>query len=230
MKLLRNFFMCTVFALGLLIFSTSLAFADEITVGIVTGSCVNIRQEPSTSSTILGQFYEGDQVTIIGASGDWLNISYGDGNEGWMYGAYVSVRRDGEISRSGDSIDRSLATQVVDYAKQFIGSRYVYGGTTPNGFDCSGFAQYVYKHFGYSINRVASDQASNGISVNKSDLVPGDLVFFHSSGSRYISHVGIYIGNGSFIHASTPATGVRYDSLNAGYYANNYVTARRIIN
>ena len=114
-------------------------------------------------------------------------------------------------------------SEVVAYAKTLLGCKYVYGGTTPSGFDCSGFTQYVYKHFGVNLNRTAAAQYSNGKSVTS--LQAGDLVMFGKSG---ISHVGIYIGGNSFIHAANPSKGVRIDSLSSGYYKTNYVGARRI--
>ena len=118
-------------------------------------------------------------------------------------------------SKSGSS--------VVSYAKQFLGCKYVYGGTSPSGFDCSGFTQYVYKHFGVNLNRTAAAQYSNGKSVTS--LQAGDLVMFGKSG---INHVGIYIGGNTFIHAANKSQGVRTDSMSTGYYKTNYVGARRI--
>ena len=114
---------------------------------------------------------------------------------------------------------------VVNYAKQFLGNKYVYGGTTPSGFDCSGFTQYVYKHFGISLNRTAAAQYSNGTSVT--NLQAGDLVMFGKSG---INHVGIYMGGNTFIHAANSSRGVTTDTLASGYYKTNYVGARRIFN
>ena len=118
-------------------------------------------------------------------------------------------------SKSGSS--------VVSYAKQFLGCKYVYGGTSPSGFDCSGFTQYVYKHFGVNLNRTAAAQYSNGKSVTS--LQAGDLVMFGKSG---INHVGIYIGGNTFIHAANKSQGVRKDSMSTGYYKTNYVGAKRI--
>ena len=118
-------------------------------------------------------------------------------------------------SKSGSS--------VVSYAKQFLGCKYVYGGTSPSGFDCSGFTQYVYKHFGVNLNRTAAAQYSNGKSVTS--LQAGDLVMFGKSG---INHVGIYIGGNTFIHAANKSQGVRTDSMSTGYYKTNYIGARRI--
>ena len=94
--------------------------------------------------------------------------------------------------------------------------------------DCSGYTSSVYRHFGYTLNRTASGQLSNGTSVSKSELQPGDLVFFRYNTSKAASHVGIYIGGGQFIHASTNTYTVKIDTLTSGHYANVYVGARRI--
>ncbi len=117
-------------------------------------------------------------------------------------------------------------SSIVAEASKYIGCKYRYGGTTPSGFDCSGFTSYVYKKFGVNLNRTAAGQYSNGVSVTKSQLQPGDLVMFGKSG---ISHVAIYAGGGRIVHAATSKTGVRTDSLNSGYYSKNYVGARRIL-
>jgi peptidoglycan DL-endopeptidase CwlO len=98
---------------------------------------------------------------------------------------------------------------LVVYAAKFLGTRYVWGGTTPSGFDCSGFTKYVYAHFGISLNRVSRDQANQGTRVTKQGLKPGDLVFFGNP----IHHVGIYVGNNSFIHAPRTGDVVRISPL-----------------
>ena len=112
--------------------------------------------------------------------------------------------------------------EVVAYAKKYLGCKYVRGGTSPKGFDCSGFTTYVFKHFGISLNRTSSGQRSNGKKVEKSNLQPGDIVCF-------TGHVGIYIGGNQFIHAANPQKGVIITSLSDSYYARNYITARRVL-
>jgi len=130
------------------------------------------------------------------------------------------------VSRSGDNIS---SLRVVEKAAQYLGTPYKYGGSSPSGFDCSGFTQYIFSQFQVYLSRTAASQYGHGIIVNKGDLVPGDLVFFNCSGSG-ISHVGIYSGNGNFIHSSSPRSGgVIYSSLTNGYYANTYVGAKRVI-
>ena len=119
--------------------------------------------------------------------------------------------------------------EIVAYAKQYLGYKYKSGGTSPaSGFDCSGYTQYVYKHFGISINRTSGAQINNGVAVQRSDLQPGDLVIFNNDANTKIGHVGIYVGNGNFIHASNPSDGVKITTLTSGYYHKRYVGARRV--
>lgn len=115
---------------------------------------------------------------------------------------------------------------VVSYALQFRGNPYVYGGTSlTNGADCSGFVQSIYKHFGVSLPRTASAQASAGRYVSWGDLQPGDLVFYSGNGGQSVTHVAIYIGNSQIIHASTPSGGIKISSVNI----MTKMTARRVI-
>jgi cell wall-associated NlpC family hydrolase len=118
------------------------------------------------------------------------------------------------------------AQQIVNYAEQFLGTPYVWGGTSPSGFDCSGFVQYVYRHFGISLSRTSEQQYYNGVYVPRSDLQPGDLVFFHTYSSD-ASHVGIYIGNNTMINSSNG--GVSYDDMTNAYWAPRYLGARRVV-
>ncbi len=152
--------------------------------------------------------------------------------------AAVYARRNASSSSSGSATSSSSSTvtsssssvgqQLATYAMNYLGCPYSYGGTSSSGFDCSGFAQYIYRQFGISINRTATAQLANGYSVSRSELRPGDLVFF-GYGGNYAFHVGIYIGNNQFIHAENYGTGVCISSLSEGYYAGCYLCARRII-
>lgn len=122
----------------------------------------------------------------------------------------------------------AIGDAVVSYAKQFLGCRYVYGGSGPSSFDCSGFTQYVYGHFGIALSHNAAVQANNGTYVEKSNLGLGDLVIFRDWNNTSIGHCGIYIGGGNFIHAANSTRGVVTDTLNSGYYYERYVSARRL--
>jgi len=196
--------------------------ATDSSAGYITGTSVNFRSGPSTTSQILGTYNSGKSVTVLGQTNGWTACTI-DGVNGYIYSSYV---RTGTITVSGNSSE--LGNQIAQYVLQFVGYRYVWAGTSPaTGFDCSGLVQYVYSHFNYSLPRVANDQATCGIAVSHAELQPGDLLGFYSGGS-YIGHIGIYIGNNQFVHASSSTTGVIVSEL-SGYYENRGYTARRIV-
>lgn len=124
----------------------------------------------------------------------------------------------------------SEGNDVVEFAKKYLGYKYVAGGSSPStGFDCSGFTTYVFRNFGVSLNRSSKDQIKNGTAVSKSNLQPGDIVIFKNQGKTAIGHVGIYIGSGNFIHAANKKEGVVITALSSSYYSQRYVGARRVI-
>lgn len=125
---------------------------------------------------------------------------------------------------AGSAFADSKMDKVID---DVLGTKYRTGGTTTNGFDCSGFTMYVFKHLGINLPHQSGSQFTMGTSVSRSDLRAGDLVFFNTSGSG-VSHVGIYVGDGKFAHAST-SRGVVVSSLSESYYVNRYVGAKRIM-
>ena len=119
------------------------------------------------------------------------------------------------------------SSQLSTEAKKYIGIKYRSAGTTTSGFDCSGYVQYVYKELGVSLPRTSSSMYTTGKAVTKNNLVPGDLVFFNTSG-RGVSHVGIYIGQGNFIHSSS-SKGVSIAKINDPYYwGKRYIGAKRV--
>lgn len=133
-----------------------------------------------------------------------------------------------ETTKTTNTKTSSKGQEVANYAKQFVGCKYVYGGASTNGFDCSGLTMYVYKKFGISLAHSATAQSKTGTTVSRNNLQPGDLVFFKNyRTNKGIGHVGIYIGNNKFVHASTEKTGVITSSL-SGSYSSRYVTATRI--
>ena len=192
--------------------------------GYIKGNNVRFRSAASMSASILGEYNYGTALKITGVSGDWTAVTI-NGQAGYVYSQYVA---EGTIAVSGGGNSSDLGNQIAQYALQYVGYPYVWGGTTPAGFDCSGFVQYVYKQFGYTLNRIACDQALNGVAVDINALQPGDVLCFYS-GSNYIGHVGIYIGGGQFIHASTNTYSVKIDNLNSGYYSRVYVYGRHIL-
>lgn len=124
------------------------------------------------------------------------------------------------------------ASELIDYATGLVGVKYVYGGNSPEeGFDCSGFTKYVFSQFGINLERVAADQAQQGIEITLDELLPGDLVFSDTDGgNNNINHVGIYIGDGKFISATSGSLSakVSISELNSTYWQSSYMTARRI--
>ena len=195
------------------------------------GSTLNVRSGPATTYDKVASLSDGAVVTIVGIDSGWYKVTTSGGTTGYVSSDYMVTCKDSAGSRGdGTAVAASsgLGQQVADYGLQFLGTPYVYGGNGPSCFDCSGFTSYVYRHFGYTLNRTASTQLSNGVSVSKSELQPGDLVFFKYNTSKAASHVGIYIGNGQFVHASTNTYTVKTDTLTSGHYANVYVGARRI--
>lgn len=114
---------------------------------------------------------------------------------------------------------------LVNRALTYRGTPYVWGGTSTRGFDCSGFTQYLFRQQGKSIPRTAKQQFGAGTPVSRANLRQGDLVFFNTTGP--ITHVGMYIGNGKFVHAANPRRGVRVDNMSNSYYSSRYAGARR---
>ena len=192
--------------------------AAEPRYGKVTTASLNIRSGAGTDYDKVGSLKAGKIVTILGEANGWYQIE-----SGYVSADYVTIVDAAEAARA------SKGQEIADYALQFVGYPYVYGGSSPKGFDCSGFTSYVYRQFGYSINRTASGQLDNGTSVSMSELQPGDLVMFRKSGSSSrASHVGIYIGNGQFVHASTSKVGVIVSNMSDAYYTSGFVGGRRI--
>ena len=122
----------------------------------------------------------------------------------------------------------SKGDQVISEARKYLGYRYVSGGASPSGFDCSGFTSYVYDKFGASLPRTTTGQATVGSQVSKANLQPGDLLVFSNTYKSGISHVGIYIGNGRFIHSANPRVGVEENTISSGYWSNHFTYGKRV--
>ena len=226
----------------------------------IKGSNVNFRAKPDLDSEIVATLTNDEVVTVTDNLGEWRRVKTADGKTGYVNkmflkeikpvqvpvagstdssGKTVIARGGGGSSGSSSSSSSSSSSgggsskagsNLVAYAKQFMGIRYKWGGTTTKGFDCSGYTQYIMRHFGVSIPRVSRDQAQGGTAVSKENLRVGDLVFFaRSATNRTINHVGIYIGSGNFIHSSSGGggKGVTISNLNSGSYSKRYVCARR---
>lgn len=220
----------------------------------VNSPSIYVRKGPATTYEVVDTLVQNNQVTAIAESGDWYKVELGSGTQGYIAKRLLSASKAETTSRGAEErtteetekivqadqvvqtsenikTSSSKGEEIAEYAKQFLGSKYVYGGSGPSTFDCSGFTMYVYKNFGISLSHSARAQSSNGTYVSKDELEPGDLVFFKDYETMDgIGHCGIYIGDGNFIHASS-GTGycVKISTLLSGSYNTRYETARRLI-
>ncbi len=213
------------------VFSITLTIAASADSGLVKANGgLNLRSGAGTNYSVLCVIPNGTVVSVEGAENGWIKASY-KGKSGFVSAQYIVIRKE-STDRSGASIDRtslSKGEEVVEFAKKYLGYKYRYGGSSPStGFDCSGFTSYVYKQLGYSINRTAAGQTKNGISVEWDELAAGDLLIFSNSSQTY-GHVGIYMGDGNFIHSVQTGTPVSITSLWGSNYGKRLKVARRII-
>ena len=181
-------------------------------------SAVHFRTGPDTSYSSRSVLSAGTSVTITGETEKWYRVDY-NGTEGYIFKTYLTT---GSYSASSSDGGR-----IVAKAKEYLGVPYVYGGSSPSGFDCSGFVYYVFRQCGYSITRTATTQNGDGYYVSRSELRPGDIIIFYNSAMSSIGHSGIYIGDGQFIHASSSGGRVMISSL-TNYYDTHYYSARRV--
>lgn len=195
--------------------------------GIVDVESLNVRAYASENAPIVAELAKYTYVKVNWTEPEWACVAYN--NDGLM--GYVAIEYIKLFEGSIPELNSSAGQSAVNIAAQFLGVPYVWGGTSPSGFDCSGLMQYTYKQLGYNINRVAADQMKNGIAVSKENLAPGDLVGFYSSpGGGYVSHIGMYVGDGIMIHAPHTGDVVRYANIGEGtYYDKRFAGGRRII-
>lgn len=218
--------------------------------GRVTADTLNIRSAPGSGSSAVGSVQRGAYVTVTGIEKGWYAVSY-NGVSGYVSGDYVALcAAAGTVTETPaetpvetpaetpaeeapavtETVSGTVSgSSVVALAQQYLGTPYVYGGSSASGFDCSGFTMYIFSQAGISLPHGATSQLSYGAEVSRSDLQPGDLVFFQDYGA-VASHVGIYIGGDQFIHASSSYYNghcVVTSSLTETYYNNHYYTARR---
>lgn len=209
----------------------------------VNTSSIYVRKGPSTDTEVVDSLILNATVKVTAENGDWYKVEV-DGKTGYIAKRLLSDKQinttsrgeivreeDKENNNQNDKVEQtSKGSQIVEYAKKYLGCKYVYGASGPSTFDCSGFTMYVFRNFGVSLSHSATAQSKVGTYVAKENLQLGDLVFFtdYETGNG-IGHCGIYIGDGNFIHASS-GTGycVKISTLTSGSYLKRYETARRV--
>lgn len=224
--------------------------------GRVTADTLNIRSAPGSGSSAVGSVQRGAYVTVTGIEKGWYAVSY-NGVSGYVSGDYVALcAAAGTVTETPaeapvetpaetpaeeapavtETVSGTVSgSSVVALAQQYLGTPYVYGGSSASGFDCSGFTMYIYKQFGYNLPHSATSQWLSGMGTkiySISELQPGDLVFFNDPSrnkGKACSHAGIYIGNGQHVHASSSRNGgVITSDLTSGYYNTYFVGGLRL--
>ena len=205
-----------------------LAMANASLMAIVNTERLNVRMEPNTESRIWTQISKEERYPVVDQLDGWVQIELDAGDdESGPDAAYISTQDNlvevryalpeaihfSPLEEEANA-QASLRSQIVNYALQFVGNPYVWGGTSlTNGADCSGFTQSVLRHFGISIPRVSRDQSRAGSAVTQSEMRPGDLVFYTNS-SGTVNHVAMYIGNGQVVHAASRRSGIKISQWN----------------
>ncbi len=217
-----------------------------VRVGWVARPEVNLRLGPGLEYKEVAEATLGTKFIVLQRNGQWYRAAFSNGMVAWVASWLVDTREQRLARRrrlamiaSGKVQSASMAAtigqaasdlgrRIVQLAMRFLGYPYVHGGESPSGFDCSGFVRYVMRQFGIEASHDTRALYRQGRPVARDELRPGDIVFFKNTYRRGISHVGIYIGDDKFIHASTRRTGVRISSLNKPFYAKRYAGARRL--
>jgi cell wall-associated NlpC family hydrolase len=209
--------------------------ATEVYGVVSCSGSLNMRASASTSANVITSLASGSYLSVYDYSDGWIKVGDDNGNTGFVKSEYLTLKNGVKPANTVASVVSSAASgkaaTIISYAKQFIGTPYVYGGTNLNtGVDCSGYIYSVFKDNGITLNRSSREQYKNGTSVAKSDLQPGDLVFFNTGGNTSISHVGMYIGDGQYIHSTDGGNrGVCISNLSDSYSKNTYYGARRVL-
>ena len=220
-------------------------------IGVVNVETAKVRASADSKAKVLGFLDLDDKITITAESGDWYKFTASD-ISGYVNKKLITIKSEGVSSRGNvedreeykenvvvedkkeekkeESLEASNSS-IVDFSKQYLGYPYVVAGKKPStGFDCSGFTKYVYAEYGYSLGSTSASQQNSGTEVDREEMIPGDLIVFYNEEKTKVGHVGIYIGNGEFVHAANPERGVVIDNINSNsYYNTRFISARRII-
>jgi cell wall-associated NlpC family hydrolase len=170
-------------------------------------------------------------MAVLGAKDGWLQVRFDTGLVGWVAGELVKAAAAArEVVAEMQATAAPASKSIVSMAMTYVGTPYRRGGTSRKGVDCSGLVYAVCREIGVKLPRSARDMWGTGQKVDNGNLQPGDLVFFKNTYRDGISHVGIFIGDGNFVHAVKPGRGVQVSSLGEGYYAQHWAGAYRLMN
>ena len=211
--------------------SSSNESTSNSTSTMYTTDRLNLRKGAGTSYSVITTLDKGVAVTVHSSSNGWSKVSV-NGMTGYVSSSYLSSTKPSNSSSSTDSSTSSKVDKVLNFASQQLGKPYVWGAQGPNSFDCSGLTYYVYKNAaGITLPRTSVEQSKYGTTVSKSNLKAGDLIFFDTSGPNDggVSHVGIYVGNGQMIHASSSQKKIVKVSVETSYWNNAFVRAKRVL-
>ena len=207
--------------------SSSNESTSNSTSTMYTTDRLNLRKGAGTSYSVITTLDKGIAVTVHSSSNGWSKVSV-NGMTGYVSSSYLSSTKPSNSSSSTSS----KVDKVLNFASQQLGKPYVWGAQGPNSFDCSGLTYYVYKNAaGITLPRTSVEQSKYGTTVSKSNLKAGDLIFFDTSGPNDggVSHVGIYVGNGQMIHASSSQKKIVKVSVETSYWNNAFVRAKRVL-
>lgn len=219
-------------------------------VGAVGEASVNLRKGPNTAFGSFGRMAEGVKLEVLARNGSWYKVRSPRGTVGWVARDLVNISADAAArvpvtndvpalpkvqAPAAPAVNKPSAPTIAasndaaSVALRYVGARYVYGGASPSGFDCSGLTSYVYRQLGVSLPHKASAQFSTryGQRVSFGNLAAGDLVFFANTAGPGITHVALYVGGGMMVSANTPRTGVQYVSINSRYWSSHFAGALR---
>ena len=211
--------------------SSSNESTSNTTSTMYTTERLNLRKGAGTSYSVITTLDKGVAVTVHSSSNGWSKVSV-NGMTGYVSSSSLSSTKPSNSSSSTDSSTSSKVDKVLNFASQQLGKPYVWGAQGPNSFDCSGLTYYVYKNAaGITLPRTSVEQSKYGTTVSKSNLKAGDLIFFDTSGPNDggVSHVGIYVGNGQMIHASSSQKKIVKVSVETSYWNNAFVRAKRVL-
>ena len=188
----------------------------------VTTSVLRVREEPTTDSDILSKVSKGEKLAVVENKNGWVKVEIND-LEGYVSADYVKIKTELKTGNTMKELNygsgiSNTRVDLVNYALQFVGNPYVWGGTSlTNGVDCSGFTMKIYQRYGIYLPHYSGSQPSYGTKISREQMRPGDLIFYGHGGR--IDHVAIYIGNGQIVHASSPTTGI---IISNAFYASPY--------